>query len=70
MDTKTALDHARDSLAGIQRKVLLSRGREKSLSMRAEALEGALTRLAEQADMQDTLHLGHTKASHKQDVMD
>lgn len=70
MDTKTALDHARESLAGIQRKVLLSRGREKSLSMRAEALEGALTRLAEQADMQDTLHLGHTKASHKQDVMD
>lgn len=70
VDTKIAMDHARGSLACIQRKVLLSRGRETSLSMRAEALEALLTRMAEQADMQDTLHLGRTKASHKQDVMD
>lgn len=61
MDTETALNDARNSLAGIQREVLLSRGREKSLSRRAEALKAALTRLAEQVDMQDTLHLGRQK---------
>ncbi len=61
VDTERALDDARNSLAGIQREVLLSRGREKSLSRRAEALKAALTRLAEQVDMQDTLHLGRQK---------
>jgi len=60
----------RKSKASLQRDVLMSRGREKSLSRRASALDTALARLEEQAEIQEAVQRAPAKASHKHDVMD
>ncbi|MFM8747611.1 MAG: hypothetical protein ACKOED_13255 [Aestuariivirga sp.] len=56
--------------AGLQREVLMSRGRQKSLAMRALVLDNALARQAEQAQIQESVQGEQTKGSGKQDVME
>lgn len=58
------------SRASLQREVLMSRGREKSLFRRATALDAELARQAEQAEIQEAVQKSPAKASHKHDVMD
>ncbi len=58
------------SRASLQRDVLMSRGQEKSLFRRASALDVALARLEEQAEIQEAVQRAPAKASHKHDVMD
>lgn len=60
----------RKTLAGLQRELLLSRGREKSLSHRAASLQTALARSAQLAEIQEGVEIEAAKASHKQDVVD
>jgi hypothetical protein len=58
------------SKTSLQREVLMSRGREKSLSRRATTLDAELARLAEQVEIQEAVQKAPAKASHKHDVMD
>ncbi len=70
VDMETAIAKARKSLADLRHEVLLSRGREKSIAGRVSTLEYALSRAAEQAEIQEALQLEAAKASHKHDVVE
>lgn len=61
---------ARASVTELQRQLLMARGREKSMVRRARALEAALTRMAEQLSIQETVQTAAAKASRKTDVVD
>ncbi len=65
----TEITGAKKAKAGLQREVLMSRGREKSLTRRATTLDATLARLTEQAEIQESVQRTPAKASRKHDVM-